>query len=593
MTGEMNRWQQFDVWAPEASHLELDVEGERYTLEADPRDNGWWRPSDDVRSSLAARAADAPEGLRYGYRIDGDELLLPDPRSRWQPEGVHAASRTLPREVRRREVPSWTGRQLAGGTILEMHIGCFTKAGTFEAAIERLPELHELGISFIELLPVAAFGGEHGWGYDGVDWFAVHEAYGGPRGYHAFVAACHKHGIGVIQDVVYNHFGPSGNYLPKFGPYLSDHHHTSWGQAINLDGPRSDEVRAYILDNVRMWANEYDVDGLRLDAVHALVDTRAVTILEEMSMLAEEISTARGRPFSLIAESDLNDPRMITAREAGGLGVDAQWSDDFHHALHVAISGDRSGYFADFDGVAALAKVWRDGFFHDGSTSSFRGRTHGRPLDARTPSSRLVVCDQNHDQVGNRADGSRWTDRLSLEQQRLSLAVTLLSPFTPMLFMGEEWGATTPFCFFSDHQEPELALATSSGRLREFARMGWDESKVPDPQARDTFLASKLDWSERERSPHRETWEFTKALIAFRSSHAELTNPWRESRDVEAHAEEGLFIVRMPTLTLLANFTVEERRVEVDASRVLFSTGGGELSGGGVTLSAHTLVIVE
>lgn len=592
MTRGNDIWRRFDVWAPEATHLELDVEGDRYTLHADARRNGWWRPSADDRAALEARASEAQDGISYGYRINGD-ALLPDPRSRWQPDGVHRASRTLPDSVTARPVPSWTGRQLAGGVVMEVHIGCFTEAGTFAGAIERLPELQELGISFIELLPVAAFGGHHGWGYDGVDWFAVHEVYGGPRGYHDFVAACHEHGIGVIQDVVYNHFGPSGNYLPKFGPYLADHHHTVWGQAINLDGPWSDEVRRYILDNVRMWAYEYDVDALRLDAVHALVDTRATTILEEMSMLAEEISAARGRPFTLIAESDLNDPRTITPREAGGLGVDAQWSDDFHHALHVAVTGDRSGYFADFDGVTALAKVWSGGFFHDGSISSFRGRTHGRILDPRTPSWRLVVCDQNHDQVGNRADGSRWTDRLSIDQQRLSLAVTLLSPFTPMLFMGEEWGATTPFCFFSDHQEPELALATSSGRLREFARMGWDESKVPDPQAEDTFLASKLDWTEREASPHRELWDFTKALIAFRAARPEFANPWRESRDIEARADEELFIVRTSTLSLVANFSADERTVDVSATRLLFASGGGELEDGTVTLPAHTLVVVE
>ena len=334
--------------------------------------------------------------------------------------------------------------------LYELHLGTFTPEGTLDAAIGRLDHLVDLGVDLVELLPVNAFNGTHNWGYDGVLWFAVSEEYGGPAAYQRFVDACHAKGLGVVQDVVYNHLGPSGNYLPLFGPYLKPEGSNTWGAQVNLDGPDSAEVRRYIVDNALMWLRDFHVDGLRLDAVHALVDDSPVHLLEELAVEVEALSSYVGRPLSLVAESDLNDPVMITPREAGGYGLDAQWSDDFHHALHVALTGETSGYYADFEPLGALKKVCEQGFFHDGTWSSFRGREHGVPIDtAEMPTWRLVVCHQNHDQVGNRARGDRTTEVLDVDQLCAAALVMLAGPFTPMLFMGEEWAASSPFQFFT------------------------------------------------------------------------------------------------------------------------------------------------
>ena len=354
--------------------------------------------------------------------------------------------------------------------IYELHIGTFTPEGTLDSAIERLDHLLDLGVDFVEVMPVNAFNGTHNWGYDGVGWFAVHEGYGGPDAYKRFVDACHAEGLGVVQDVVHNHLGPSGNYLPLFGPYLKDGRNT-WGDLVNLDGEGSAEVRRYILDNVRMWFEEFHVDALRLDAVHALSDTSEVHLLEEMAVETAAWSAHVRRPLTLIAESDLNDARLVTPREAGGYGLDAQWSDDFHHAVHVALSGETAGYYADFEPLEALAKVCERGFFHDGTFSSFRDRDHGVPIDTDTmPTWRLVVANQNHDQIGNRARGDRLAEHLDDDQLACAALLTLAGPFTPMLFMGEEWAASTPFQFFTSHPEPELGKATADGpdrRVRE------------------------------------------------------------------------------------------------------------------------------
>ena len=440
--------------------------------------------------------------------LDDGDTVLPDPRSRRQPDGVHGWSRTYDPDLFTWTDQKWNGRQLAGGIIYELHVGTFTPEGTFAAAIERLDHLVALGVDFVELMPVNAFNGTHNWGYDGVLWYAVHESYGGPRGYQAFVDACHAAGLGVIQDVVYNHLGPSGNYLPQFGPYLNSGGTNTWGESPNLDGEDSDEVRRYIIDCALMFLTDYHVDGLRLDAVHALHDTRATHLLEEMAVDVDARSAFLGRPLPLIAESDLNDPRLITPRPAGGYGLDAQWSDDFHHALYVSLTGDTSGYYADFDTLDALGKVFEGGFFHDGTKSSFRGRSHGHPIDTfRTQTWRLVVCSDNHDQIGNRAAGERLSTKINSRQLAIAAMITLLSPFTPMIFMGEEWGAGTPWCFFASHPEPELAELVRAGRLEEFAQMDWDTSAVPDPQDPQTFESSKLDWSELERPEHADTAE--------------------------------------------------------------------------------------
>src|SRR5690554_6596714 len=502
-----------EVWAPNASKVELVQGSARDAVPMERGTGGWWRTRvDDPVTD-------------YGFRVDG-EGPLPDPRSRWQPNGVHELSRRYDANSHRWQNDDWTGRQLAGSVIYELHIGTFTPEGTLDAAAGRLDHLVDLGVDFVELLPVNGFNGTHNWGYDGVLWYAVHDGYGGPAAYQRFVDACHGRGIGVIQDVVYNHLGPSGNYLPLFGPYLSDGRSNTWGTSVNLDGPDSDEVRRYVIDNALMWLRDYRVDGLRLDAVHALVDTRAVHILEELTTEVAALSASVGRPLNLIAESDLNDPRLITPTQAGGYGIDAQWSDDFHHAVHVALTGETDGYYADFAPLSALKKVLERGFFHDGSFSSFRGRHHGRVIDTeRMPAWRLVVASQNHDQIGNRAVGDRLSATLDDGQLAIAAALTMLGPFTPMLFMGEEWGASTPWQFFTSHPEPELGRATAEGRIEEFEKMGWDPDVVPDPQDPATFTNSKLDWSEKDSGSHARLLEVYRQLALLRKREPAITDP--------------------------------------------------------------------
>lgn len=495
----------FPVWAPHADTVAVVV-GDRDPLPLSRADGGWWRLAEPLEAG--------PEPLDYAFSVDGGDPR-PDPRSRRQPNGVHAPGREFDARRYSWGDEGWRGRDLTGAVIYELHIGTFTPEGTLDAAAGRLDHLVDLGVEAVELLPVNAFNGTHNWGYDGVLWYAVHEPYGGPEAYQRFVDACHAHGVAVIQDVVYNHLGPSGNYLPVFGPYLGDAHST-WGASINLDGPDSDEVRRYILDNVRYWLDDMHVDGLRLDAVHALHDSRAEHILEAMAREAAAVGERTGRPATLIAESDLNDPRLIRSRARHGYGLEAQWADDVHHAIHANLTGEVTGYYADFGDPAALVKVFERGFFHDGTWSSFRDRHHGRPLDADMPLTQLVVFSQDHDQIGNRAAGDRLTATLDPGRLAVAAALTLLGPFTPMLFMGEEWGATSPWQFFTSHPEKELGEATARGRIAEFARMGWDPDVVPDPQDPETFLRSKLDWAEAERPEHARLLEWYRTLTALR-----------------------------------------------------------------------------
>jgi maltooligosyltrehalose trehalohydrolase len=500
----------FDVWAPAATTMTLLLDGERHPMAGTA--DGWWT---------------APEGLAgtdYGYLLDDDETALPDPRSRRQPESVHGLSRTVEDDVEWTD-SAWTGRQLAGGVIYELHLGTFTPEGTLDSAIGKLDHLASIGVDFVELLPVNAFNGDRNWGYDGVLWYSVAETYGGPDAYRRFVDAAHAHGLGVIQDVVYNHLGPSGNYLPRFGPYLRAEGSNTWGATVNLGEPA---VRDYIVENALMWLRDYHVDGLRLDAVHALVDDSPKHIMQELSERTDALSAFLGRPLTLIAESDLNDPKLVTPREggSGGYGLQAQWSDDFHHAVHVALTGETTGYYADFEHLGSLAKVLTRGFFHDGTYSSFRERTHGHPIDTEhMPSWRLVVASQNHDQIGNRATGDRLSATLDKDQLAIAAVLTLAGPFTPMLFMGEEWGATTPWQFFTAHPEPELGRATAEGRIAEFAKMGWDPEVVPDPQDPETFRRSKLDWDEAGAAGHAAILELYRSLAAQRGDSADHTHP--------------------------------------------------------------------
>ncbi|MFB2586013.1 malto-oligosyltrehalose trehalohydrolase [Herbiconiux liukaitaii] len=548
----------FAVWAPRPEKVELViVDGGIRALHPMIREaDGWWQP-----------VASVPwhSGIDYGYLLDG-EGPYPDPRSRRQPEGVHGLSRTDDPAEHRWTDTGWAGRSVDSAVIYELHVGTFTPEGTFDAAAARLDHLVSLGITHVELLPVNGFNGTHNWGYDGVAWFAVHEGYGGPEGYRRLVEACHAAGLAVIQDVVYNHLGPSGNYLPLYGPYLDDRSKNTWGTTVNLDHQDSAEVRRYILDNALLWLRDYHVDGLRLDAVHALVDNSPVHLLAEIGAAADELAASTGIPRLLVAESDLNDPVMFLPRGAetdestpSGYGLYGQWSDDFHHAVHVNLTGETTGYYADFDSVGALAKVLTRGFFHDGTYSSFRERNHGVELDrATTAPWRLVVASQNHDQIGNRAIGDRLTATLAPEKLAIAAALTLLGPFTPMLFQGEEWAASTPWQFFTSHPEPELGKATAEGRIAEFEKMGWDPAVVPDPQAPSTFTNSKLDWTEIDDPAHPEHAAMLGVYRALAAIRAEL--PAGESLRlsdvrVEFSDEERWITIERPTIVMVVNLS--------------------------------------
>ena len=459
-------------------------------------------------------------GDDYAFSLDGG-AALPDPRSLHQPHGVHGPSRIVDHTSFSWTDAAWRGSPLADATIYELHVGTFTPSGTFDGVAGRLPFLRDLGVTAIELMPVAAFPGARGWGYDGVDLWAVHDAYGGPEGLRRLVDAAHATGIAVVLDVVYNHLGPDGNHLGSFGPYFTDRYRTPWGDALNLDGPDSDEVRAFIVENALMWLRDYHLDGIRLDAVHAVLDTSAVHVVEEISARVRTLEAELGRTLWVIAESDLNDPRVVRPVELGGYGSDAQWSDDFHHALHAVLTGERFGYYVDFGTVADLAAALSRVFVFDGRHSVYRRRRHGRPATGLS-GHRFVGYAQNHDQVGNRPAGERSASLLSPGLLRVAAALVFTSPFVPLLFAGEEWGASTPFLYFTDHQDPRVAAAVPQGRRQEFASFGWPAASVPDPQDEATFRRSRLDWSEVDREPHASLLAWYRSLIRLRTSQPAL-----------------------------------------------------------------------
>jgi maltooligosyltrehalose trehalohydrolase len=570
---------EFAVWAPKPETVRLDVDGAVYPMTRG-RD-GWWRAT-----------VDASPDARYGYLLDDDPTVLPDPRSSRQPDGVHERSQLWKPGEQVWTDDGWSGRSVQGAVIYELHIGTFTPAGTFDSAIEKLDQLVDLGVDFVEVMPVNAFSGRYGWGYDGVLWYAVHEPYGGPDGLIRLVDACHRRGLGVLIDAVFNHLGPSGNYLPRFGPYLSSASNP-WGEGINIADAESDEVRRYIIDCALRWMREFHVDGLRLDAVHALVDTTAIPILEELSAETEALAEQLGRPLSLVAESDLNDPRMITPRRDGGYGMTAQWDDDVHHAIHTAVSGERQGYYADFGSLATLAKTLRNGFFHAATYSSFRQRRHGRPLDtAAVPATRLLAYTCTHDQVGNRALGDRPSQNLTYGQLAVKAALVLGSPYTAMLFMGEEWGASTPFQFFSSHPEPELARATAEGRKKEFADHGWDADDIPDPQDPQTFQRSKLDWSELDTGDHARLLRVYHDLIALRRSETDLADPWLEHLIIDYDEDARWIVMRRGRLAVACNLGAEPVAVPFTGELVL-SSDSPSVSDDSTELAAYSFAILR
>jgi len=577
----------FEVWAPNHDRVRLRALGNDH--EMSPIGDGQWRVT----------LPGAGPGTDYGFLLGDDETPVPDPRSRWQPDGVHGLSRLYDTQAYEWGDAVWTGRQLAGSVVYELHVGTFTPEGTFAAAAGRLDHLVELGVDLVELLPVNAVNGTRNWGYDGVDWYAVHEPYGGPDGLKAFVDACHRRGLGVVLDVVYNHLGPSGAYLPRFGPFLKPGRST-WGELVNLDGPGSGPVRRHILDSALMWLHEYHVDGLRLDAVHALVDLGATHLLEQLAIEVDALSAHLRRPLTLIAESDLNDPRLIRSRDAGGYGLTAQWDDDIHHALHALLTGERQGYYADFGSLATLAKALTGAFVHDGSYSSFRGRLHGRRVNRDdTPGYRFVAFLQDHDQVGNRALGDRLSgepDALPPELLKVGAALLLTAPFTPMLWMGEEWGASTPWQFFTSHPEPELAASVAAGRRDEFAGHGWATGDVPDPQDPATFERSKLDWSELDDDKHADVLDFYRRLLALRRSRPELSDPRLDL--VEVGYDEGArwLVVYRGALRVAVNLAAERQEVPLDGtpmSVLLASRPGFVYRDGVIELEPASAAVVE
>jgi maltooligosyltrehalose trehalohydrolase len=531
--------------------LVLPAEGRRVEMAPAERP-GWW-------------AVDVPEagpGTDYQLSLDGGPTF-PDPRSEFQPDGVHGPSRVVDHGAFGWTDHLWRGAApLSGALIYEAHVGTFTPEGTFEAAIEKLPHLVDLGVTHLELLPVVEFPGDRGWGYDGVALFAPHHAYGGPEGLKRLIDAAHAAGIGIIIDVVYNHLGPDGNYLGAYGPYFTGRYNTPWGEAVNYDDAGADEVRDFVCDNACHWLERYHADGLRLDAVHAIFDTSAVHILEEMARRVATLQARLGRRKFLIAESDLNDPKLVRPPEAGGYGMDAAWSDDFHHALHSALTGETSGYYEDFGGLEPLGRALERGYVYAGDHSPHRGRRHGRPLTG-VPAHRLLGYLQNHDQVGNRAAGERSSALMSTGRLQIAAALVLCAPFVPMLFQGEEWGASAPFQYFTDHVDDELGRLVSEGRRREFAAFGWKPADVPDPQDPATFDRSILDWAELGKEPHAGLLQWHRDLITLRRRLPALSDGDFEEVKPTWDEDAGWFCLARGPVTVAVNLADHRQAVPV------------------------------
>jgi maltooligosyltrehalose trehalohydrolase len=569
----------FAVWAPVPQRVRLDLEGILHSMER--ADDGWWRA-----------AVDAAPDARYGFVLDDDPEVLPDPRSPRQPDGVHERSQLWEASADAWTDQQWRGRPAAGAVIYEIHVGTFTPEGTLDSAVNKLDCLVDLGVDFVEVMPVNAFAGTHGWGYDGVLWYAVHEPYGGPDALVRFADACHRRDLGVLIDAVFNHLGPSGNYLPRFGPYLSSSSNP-WGEGLNLSDAGADEVRRYIIDCALRWMRDFHADGLRLDAVHALVDTTAIHLLEELSAETDALAEQLGRPLLLIAESDLNDPRLITPRDHGGYGMTAQWDDDIHHAIHAAVSGERQGYYSDFGSLETLAKTLQNGYFHAATYSSFRGRRHGRPLDKKTiPATRLMAYTSTHDQIGNRAIGDRPSQNLDFGQLAVKAALALGSPYTAMLFMGEEWGSSHPFQFFTSYPEPELARATAEGRRAEFAHHGWDTDDVPDPQDPQTFTRSKLDWREADMGEHARLRDVYQRLITLRHTEPDLADPWLEHLSVDYDEDEQWLVMRRGALSIACNIGSGRATVPV-GGEVVLAWGEPTVQGSQTMLPGRSFAILR
>ena len=543
------------VWAPAAQTVELYLPGQDRLVGMIPVPGGWWTAPFELEP-----------GTDYAFRVDGSPNR-PDPRSALQPDGVHGPSRTVDPDTWRWTDQNWAGKDLRGSVIYELHVGTFTPEGTLDAAVSRLGHLVDLGVDIVELMPLAAFPGKAGWGYDGVGLWAVHEAYGGPDALARFVDAAHNAGIGVCLDVVYNHLGPSGNYLSVFGPYFTPAHHTPWGEAVNYDHDGSQQVRAFVIDSALRWMRDFHIDALRLDAIHEIKDDAAAAatpqrhVLAELSDAVAALSIELGRPLSLVAEADLNDVGVITPTseeppaKVPSLGMTAQWADDVHHALHVRLTGEDQGYYGDFAEVGAWAKAYGRAFLHNGTWSTFRERNWGAPVPEDTDPRRFVVFGSDHDQVGNRAVGDRPSVILDDAALAATAALVLLSPYTPILFMGEEWGTRTPFQFFTDHEEDDLARSVSEGRVREFAGFGWDADEIPDPQAAATVEASRLRWSELDEAEHARVLAWYQALTTLRRNlDWSQRTAWPQVDEID-----DVLMVTYDDIVVAANLSGQER----------------------------------
>lgn len=562
----------------------------------DRQAEGWW----------AVEAPGDPRAqLDYAFRIDGGPPL-PDPRSAWQPEGIHGFSRRVDPAGFAWTDAGWPGPRRGGGVLgalhYELHVGTFTGPGTLDAAAARLGHLVDLGVEVVSLMPVAAFPGRWGWGYDGVHAYAVHHAYGGPHALVRFVDAAHRLGLGVGLDVVYNHVGPVGNYLGEFGPYFCDRHTTAWGPALNLDGSHGAQVRRWVLDNAARWFRDFHVDELRLDAVHALPPGTGGSLLARLADETAALGTALGRPLALVAESDLNDPATVHPVAQGGLGMTAQWADDVHHAIHVALTGETEGYYADFADAQALATTLGGVFFHDGRHSSFRGRPWGGRLDrASVDGRRFVVFLQSHDQVGNRALGDRISASVTPGQQAAGAALYLLGVGTPMVFMGEEWAAGTPWRFFTDFDPAEpAAAAVSAGRRAEFCRHGWPEEQIPDPQDPRTRQVSVLDWSEPARQPHARMLRWYRDLVRLRRDEPDLHDGRLDRVQVTGGVEAGWLTVRRGRILVALTFAADPRPVplppEADGAEVVLAWDDRRRVAEGtdsLTLGGHDVAVLR
>ena len=569
----------FRVWAPQRRRVELVAGGRRHPMER--MDRGWWD----------AGGVAAEPGMRYGYSLDGADVR-PDPRSPSQPDGVFGLSEVVDHGAYAWHDGAWRGLPLAGSVIYELHVGTFSSKGTFAGVIEHLPHLVELGVEAVEVMPVAEFAGNRGWGYDGVDLFAPHHAYGGPEGLKRLVDACHSAGLGATLDVVYNHLGPAGNFLAEFGPYFSDRHRTEWGSALNFDAAGSDEVRRFIVDNALMWIRDYHFDGLRLDAVHAIVDQTPVHVLEQLAVEAEALGEVLHRTVFLVAESDLNEPRLVRSRDAGGYGLEAAWSDDWHHSLHAALTGEKTGYYRDFGPLAHLRKALRQAWVYDGVWSEHRQRTRGRKA-AGIGSHRFVIAIQNHDQVGNRAQGDRLAATIDEGRLQAAAALLLTSPFTPMLFQGEEWAASTPFQYFTDFADLDLGRAVRDGRREEFAAFGWNR-EVPDPQDPATFERSKLDWGETSEPAHASMLEWYRALIRLRRRLPAPRDPAGEGVMVEIDDALRRIVFEREGVSVRVNLGEEDWNLTIPSGFKLAAASEGiDRSRGGLRLPPSGVAVLE